>query len=358
MNQLQHATPHPVKPDPRATALTQIALILRLAVIAAAIAVSLWLVGEVLLVVFAAALVAVGLHGSARLIMRLTRLRYGYALALLVLGGIAIIGAVGWWTGPRIATEATQLRSELGRQAGQLRDQLGHTQLGQILLRQLPTALGGEKQEQPGSSFVPGVAGSVAGFISSAFGALGTIAVVLISGLYFAMSPGTYTRGALRLLPPRHRIGGWRVASHVGDQLWHWLAGQAVDMLFVGILSGGGLALLGVPLSLVLGLLAGLLNFVPYIGAIVGAIPAILIAFSQGPQQAAFVAALYAVVQGLEGNLLAPIIQRSAAHLPPAVTILSQTAFGALFGVPGLILATPLTAALLAVGQEMTEPDE
>ncbi len=125
-------------------------------------------------------------------------------------------------------------------------------------------------------------------------------------------------------------------------------------MLVVGLVTGGSLALLGVSLPFILGIIAALLNFVPYVGAIGGAVPAILIAFSQGPRQALLVAALFVVVQTLEGNVLSPMIQRRAVNLPPAATILAQTALGALFGLPGIILATPVAAAILAALREVT----
>jgi predicted PurR-regulated permease PerM len=118
--------------------------------------------------------------------------------------------------------------------------------------------------------------------------------------------------------------------------------------------------LLGVPLPFILAATAALFNFVPYIGAIGGAVPAVLVAFSQGPQQALLVVALFTVVQVLEGNLLSPMIQKRAVDLPPAATILAQTALGALFGLPGILLATPVAAALLAALREVTAdaPDD
>ena len=127
-------------------------------------------------------------------------------------------------------------------------------------------------------------------------------------------------------------------------------------MLVVGTLSSLGLWVIGVPLALVLGVVAGLMNFVPYIGALAGAVPAVLIAFSVGATQGLEKIGLYLVIQGFEGNVMAPLIQKRAVDLPPALTILSQTAFGVILGLPGLIFATPLTAALLAVMTKATTP--
>ena len=127
-------------------------------------------------------------------------------------------------------------------------------------------------------------------------------------------------------------------------------------MAVVGTLSGVGLWLIGVPLALVLGIVAGLMNFVPYIGAIAGSIPAVILAFSVGSTQGLETIGLYLVIQGFEGNVMAPLIQRRAVDLPPALTILAQTAFGSILGISGLIFATPLTAVLLAVMEKATTP--
>jgi predicted PurR-regulated permease PerM len=317
-----------------------------------------WLLKDVVLVIFAAALFAVLLHGLARLLSRSIRLPYGAALTIVALILLGLVTGLGWYAGPNLADEAAQLRDKLGQAIGQLHGTLGKSSWGRFALHQLPTVMGGDKQEGGGNAMPVGLAGSVAGFFESIFGALGTFAVILVAGLYFAANPQLYVDGVMRLLPPEHRRAGRRLAAAAGDALWHWTAGQAVDMLFVGIVSVIGLTMLNVPLAPVLGILAGLMNFVPYIGAIVGFIPAILIALSQGPQHALSVAILYAVIQGFEGNVLAPIIQRRAAHLAPALTILSQTTIGALFGIPGLMLATPLAAALVAVVQVLEPPED
>ncbi len=335
--------------------LALIALLLRWMLGLAVVGVTLWLLSDVLLTIFAGVLFAVLVHGLARLLHQTLRLPYWAALSLVVLVGIGLVALLAWYAGPRLADQFTELRHQLVAGTDQLRDTLGKTNWGRSVLRQLPPSLSGDAGSlgQP-----PNIAGHIAGVLGSVFGVLSTLFIVFVAGLYFAASPGVYVNGMMRLLPPSQRGAGRRIADRLGTTLWHWLAGQSVDMLCVGILTGVGLALLGVPLALVLGVVSGLLNFVPYIGAITGSVPAILVALSQGPQQALYVAILYAVIQGFEGNVLAPIIQRRAVDLPPALTILSQTVIGALFGLPGLILATPLTAIAVAALQELRPGDE
>jgi predicted PurR-regulated permease PerM len=174
-----------------------------------------------------------------------------------------------------------------------------------------------------------------------------------VAALYLAAAPQSYIGGLLDLLPTKQRTPTRRVLNHVGQTLWGWLVGQFIDMLVVGALCGVGLSLLGMPLAFILALIAGLLNFVPYIGAIAGAIPAVLIALSVSTEEALFVGLLYFGVQTFEGNVTAPLIQKRTIDLPPALTILSQTAFGVIFGLFGVILATPFAAALLAAIHEI-----
>lgn len=137
------------------------------------------------------------------------------------------------------------------------------------------------------------------------------------------------------MLPVDWRPRGREVAQKIAHTLQLWFVGQLLDMVIVGVLIGVGLWLLGVPLALTLALFAGLLNFVPYVGALAGAVPAILVALSQSPSMALWVALLFVGVQ-----------MRTIA-LPPALTILCQTVLGTLFGVFGLVIATPLIAAML-----------
>ena len=342
-------------PDPHAAALGRIYSLLRLVVAATAVILTVWLLSDILTVVFAAALLAVILHGISSLLQRYTPLPYWASLIIVLLVLLAALAGLGILAGPGLSQEASRLRDALSNQTRGLHTRLAQSQWGQLILQQVPQSIGGDKSSS-GNGVPAGFAGSVAGYLGSAIGLVGTVIVILIAGLYLAASPATYVNGALRLVPPQHRHMAKELCQTAGSALWAWSAGQALDMLVVGILSGLGLWIIGVPLALVLGLVAGLLNFVPYIGAIAGAVPAVLIAFSVGATQGLETIGLYLVIQGFEGNVMAPLIQKRAVDLPPALTILSQTAFGVILGIPGLIFATPLTAALLAVMAKATTP--
>jgi predicted PurR-regulated permease PerM len=343
--------------DPRAAQLARIHHLLQMTVLLTAMVLAIWLIGDVLMVVFAATLMAVILHNLAAMVERRTRLPYWMALSAVVVVLLVAIGGLGWSSGPAIAEQATRLRVALSTQAHSLRDQMNASTMGRTVLDYLPQSLGGNQAGGGGDSGMgTRIAGSMTGVLSSAFGAVGTLAVILIAGLYFALSPSLYVNGLLRLIPPAHRPAARTLLLVAGRTLWAWTAGQALDMLVVGFLSAMGLWFIGVPLALALGVVAGLANFIPYIGAFVGAVPAILLALSQGTREGLLVLALYAAIQFFEGNVMAPLIQRHAVQMPPGLTILSQTVFGTILGLPGLILASPLTAALLAVMDKATPP--
>ena len=349
--------------DRVAGALERIAALLRVVAITAAVVLAIATLGDVLMIVFAAVLVAVLLRGTAARLGRLVGIGTGWGLLAVVVLLLAFFGGLGWRFGPDLAHQAAQLQDAASQQLAALRAQMQQTDWGRSLLERLPFGLGdtgGEAPATPGSgigSVIPRLAGVVAGALWSVLGLLGTVGVILVAALYVAAAPAQYVHGFTHLLPRARRPEAHRVMDRIGQDLWGWLIGQFIDMLVVGVLCGLGLWLLGMPLVFILALLAALTNFVPYIGAIAGAVPAVLIALAMGGQQAFYVALLYLGVQTFEGNVTAPLIQQRAIALPPALTLVAQTAFGLIFGLFGVILATPLTAAIIAAVQQLTEED-
>jgi len=336
--------------------LARIFRLLRFVLIAAIVAFSIWLVGDVLTVVFASTLIAVVLHGLSSRLGRKTGIAYPLALTIVTLVIVAAIVLLVWSSGPEIANQAMKLRQAIGEQVGALHNRLETNNLGKMALQHVPQSLGGDQPSGSANDMFSTGLGSVTGMLSSAFGVLGTLAVILIAGLYFALSPALYANGILRVVPVGYREEARVLLLTAGRTLWAWTIGQALDMFVVGVLSGLGLWILGVPLALALGVVAALCNFIPYIGAIMGAVPAILLGLSVSSETGLEVLGLYLVIQFFEGNVMAPLIQRHAVQMPPGVTILSQTVFSSILGVPGLILASPLTAAIMAVGDKATAP--
>jgi predicted PurR-regulated permease PerM len=346
-----------------AGALEGIKTLLRTVAVAAAIVLVIATLGEVVMIVFAAVLVAVLLRGAAAWVGNLIGIGTGWGLLAVVVLLVGFFGGLGWWFAPDLAHQAAQLQDNMGRQLAALRAQMQQTDWGRNLLERLPfgpgeAGTGASTTSGSGTgSVVPRLAGIVAGALWSVLGLLGTVGVILVAALYMAAAPAQYVHGVAHLLPKTQRPKTRRVMDRVSHDLRGWLVGQFLDMLVVGALCGVGLWLLGMPLVFVLALIAALTNFVPYIGAIAGAVPAVLIALSMGWQQAIEVALLYTAVQTFEGNVTAPLIQQRAIALPPALTLVAQTALGLVFGLFGVILATPITAAVIAAVQQLTDED-
>ncbi|MGH7200668.1 MAG: AI-2E family transporter, partial [Planctomycetaceae bacterium] len=169
--------------------------------------------------------------------------------------------------------------------------------------------------------------------------------------------PQLYIRGILRLVPVPRRKRCREVLAAAGYTLRWWILGRLFSMAVLGILVGVGLGLLSVPMALTLALIAAALEFIPTIGPILASLPAILIAFMQGPQQALYVVLLYLAVQTVESYLLTPLVERQSVRLPPVMTILVMTLFGVLWGVLGVLVAAPATAAMITVVQMLYVED-
>ena len=166
---------------------------------------------------------------------------------------------------------------------------------------------------------------------------------LIVGMVYFAAQPGVYRRGLLLLAPVKSRPKLGDALDESGKALRYWLGGQLVAMVVTGVLVGLTMWLLGVPAPLGLGLVAGLLDFVPLVGPMIAAIPALLLAFTVSPQTTLFVLIAYTIIQQIEGNIIQPLVQQRAVHLPPAMLLFSLFAASTLFGLAGLILAAPLT---------------
>jgi predicted PurR-regulated permease PerM len=179
----------------------------------------------------------------------------------------------------------------------------------------------------------------------SVFGLFSAGLIVLFFGVYLAADPHTYVNLVARLAPEEKRQTLIDLLYETGTLLRRWLIGQSITMAAIGGVTFVGLLILGVPIAFVLALFAGLACFLPYLGPIIGAIPIILVAGGESFTLALWALGLYCCVQFLESYLLTPLIQARAVSMPPAAVILNQLVFGAVFGLLGLALATPLAAA-------------
>lgn len=179
---------------------------------------------------------------------------------------------------------------------------------------------------------------------ATAFGAVADVLIIVILSAYFCISPAKYRDGAIRMVPLSWREPLSELLSDSGDTLWRWMLGRLLSMVVVGVVFAVGLALLGVPMPVELGLFAAVVTFIPNIGAIAAVIPALLLAANQGSGAALGVLGLYVAIQFTESYLLTPLVQQKQVALPPALVILSQVVAGLVFGFWGIVFATPLMA--------------
>jgi predicted PurR-regulated permease PerM len=183
-------------------------------------------------------------------------------------------------------------------------------------------------------------AGSAVTAATATLGVLANVLIVVFLGIFFALTPRLYARGFVALFPPSYRPRAEDTLAKTATVLRAWLRGQFVAMLAVGLITWLGLLLLDVPLALGLAFLAFLLEFIPVLGPIAAAVPAILVGLSVSPMLGLWVM-LLSIVQ-VESYLLLPLVQRWAVHLPPALSLIGIVAFGLLFGWIGVLLAAPL----------------
>lgn len=304
-----------------------------------AVAYLLWSGIHVLLLTFAGALFALFLWSLADWLSRRTGLRYGWSLTLVVVALALLIGGLSWMLANRLLDQFTKLEQQVPRSVHEIRENLESTLWGRNLLERMPQVADALTSERVFAQLRNVVSG-VAGFLMAAI-------VIVIVGIFGAAEPNQYKAGLLHLVPWPQRARVDQALDAVVFNLRWWLVGQLCLMVIVGVTTAIGLQLMGVPLALTLGLIAGILEIVPYVGPWISVVPAALIALPMGSGHLAMVLLLYFSLHLLEGYILVPLIQRRTIHLPPVLTLGAQLLLGERLGVLGLLVAAPLTVSVV-----------
>ncbi len=341
-----------------------------------------WRTRNVVLVVFLGVLFAIAVSAGTD---RLQKLRIPRAVGapLIVLAFIGLLGAFGTWIGPTVRQQSIELRQKLpealdklerwveGQGGGVLATILGMSDADslaratangqpqappvQVVSGETPQGLRDRIMSQlsgVGRYFLP--------VLGSTLAVVAAILLVLFVTIYVAVDPGLYQRGALRLLPPRNRERAAVVLGAIGATLRKWLVTQLIAMVVIGVVTTGVLLALDVRAAVPLGILAGLLEFVPTLGPIISAIPAIAMGFVDSPEKALFVTIAYIAIQFIENHILIPVLMKEGIDLAPALTIVVQALMAIVFGFLGLLVAVPLLAMIVVcirVGLLHEEPD-
>ena len=323
----------PVQLMPNTRQTTDIAFLRRVFMVVAVgtLVAAVWALSDILLLLFGAVLFAVILHSIAAPLH--TYAGVGRPLALLISGAsiVLLLAAAGFYFGAELAAEMRNvfaiLPEALNRLAAQM--QLGSA-ADMISNGAAASALGG-------------LASRIIAWSTTIAGAFGSLLLILFGGLYLASNPSLYRDGILKLIPPALQPNVKATLDDAGIGLKRWLAGQAIAMLLVGTFTGLGLWLVGVPSAFALAVIVGLAEFLPIIGPVLAAIPALLIASTQDWQTVMLALAVLVAVQQAESNLLTPLIADQMLSIAPAVGLFAVVAMGVLFGPLGLVLGFPLT---------------
>jgi len=296
-----------------------------------------------LLLAFAGVLFGTALRGLAEVVARRLKWPVKWSLLACLALLVVLVAVAALWIIPHVASQLSTLADQLTVAYETVRQSLSSTSTGRRLLG------GSSSLGRQLWSF----AQQAAGLLASAVGVIGGSVFVLAVALYVAVGPAPYRHGLLRLAPPNRRARASELLGALASTLRRWLLGRIVSMTAVGLVTWLGLWILGIPLPLTLGLLAGLLGFVPNLGPIASAIPAVVLAFTLGPLHVVYVIVLYLAVNLADGYGLTPLLQKKTVSVPPALLLTGQVVMGALSGVLGIMLATPLLACLLVLVREL-----
>jgi len=304
-------------------------------------------ISEALLVIFGAMVFAAMLDGGARLLGRAVKVGRGWRLAAVLVFAVGFLVWLGYFAGSQISREAAEFPAIIGAQIGRL---FGW-------LREQGFSIGQDQIQSVVGQLVSGV-GMVTQAIGGVFGALSTLLLIAIIGIYVALEPRLYERGVAWMLPPDQRESFTITAAQMGFTMRRLMAGRLAGMVFEGVFTWLMLTLYGVPMAALLGIITGLLAFVPNLGALVAGALMILVGFSGGVDMGLYTVLVYFVVQNFDGWILVPLIAKKTVDLAPALVLAMQLIMGLLFGVLGLFLADPLLAMIKIALERRSEFNE
>ena len=288
-----------------------------------------------LLVIFGALVFAAMIDGGARLLGRILKIARGWRIAIVLLLTVAFLVWLAAFAGSQFAQQAAQLPSLVEIQINRL---FAWAQANGFALASMDLqAMLGQLGQGVGT-----ISRVVGGFL----GAIASIVLILVIGIYVALEPRLYERGLAWMLPARERADFVVTLDRMAFTMRRLLAGRLLGMVVEGVFTWALLELYGVPMAALLGLLTGLLAFIPNIGAIVSGTIMVLVGFSGGTEMGLFTLGVYFAVQTIDGYLIVPLIARKTVDLAPALVLSAQLVFGVLFGIMGLFLADPLLAMI------------
>jgi predicted PurR-regulated permease PerM len=339
----------------------------------ATLLVATWYFASTLFLIFAGVLLGVALYAMSNLLGRVTELPHSLRLATICLVLLALLSGMLFLGGATIAQQATVLGNTIKSQVVNVKAFLekygvdtSYLDFGNLTASPAGAADTAAAPATPHNLPSAGAIASGGGAILSqtlkivlgTVGAVGNFFIVLFLGLCFAAQPGVYRDGLIYMAPARHRANAAIVVDRIGETLQRWLIAQMVTMFAVFVITWIGLALLGIPSSFILGVQAGLLTFIPTVGALIGGLIVVLASLASGWIAALSAFLLFLGIHALESYILTPVLQRHALEIPPATLFAFQILLGVVFGIWGLALALPLMAVVKVVINFLHEDDD
>jgi predicted PurR-regulated permease PerM len=328
----------------------------------AALLVATWYFASALFLIFAGVLLGVALYAMSKLLGRVTELPHWLRLATICLMLLALLSGVIFLGGATIARQATALSGTIKSQVVNVKAFLekygvdtSYLDFGNLTV---PTAGSADSapatpHNLPSAGTLASSGGAILGqtlkIVLGTVSAVGNFFIVLFLGLCFAAQPNIYRKGLITMAPARRRTDVAVVVDRIGETLQRWLMAQMITMFAVFLITWLGLALIGIPSSFILGVQAGLLTFIPTVGALIGGLIVVLASLASGWIAALSAFVLFLGIHALESYILTPMLQRQALEIPPATLFAFQILLGVVFGIWGLALALPLMAIVKVV---------
>jgi predicted PurR-regulated permease PerM len=391
----QDLLPEPLPPERRGWRTADLA---RASIVALAVWFGLqlaWSVSSLLFLVFLATLFGLAVGRGVDFLERF-RIRRGIASALIVLGALGTIGGVLAWTAPTLIEQGKQLQTEFPEAIHKLQTWIDSKRTGLVgtliksaaaprasagsaaaapvavgvptagtrsptaaqVIRQAADSIAASPSEAIKKRITEGLGGATRylfSFVSNTLAAVAGFVLLVFLAMYIGAEPEVYRGWLLSVVPATSRAQARLILAEVSAVLRKWLVTQLIAMVVIGVVSMIVLLLLGVKAPFALAFIAGLFEFIPSVGPVLSAVPAVLMAFVDSPEKALAVLIAYWGIQFLENNLLIPYLMRGEMDLPPAITLVAQSLMTLVFGFIGLMVAVPLTAAVLVPLRMMAE---
>ena len=305
---------------------------------AAALVFLAWQVRHALILAFGGVVAAVILTAMAHPLRHWAGIGRGWAVTASVLIIVGVLALFGWIVYPEAKAQISDLIARLPDSLEEL-DRMMGSWLPEDAMRR--------------GGMMAGLAQRLALWSGMVVTGVTTLVLVIAAGVFFALRPTAYRNGLVSLFPPSQQPRLREALNRAATALAAWLRAQLLSMLVIGTAVAVATWLLGLPSPLALGLIAGLLEFVPIIGPIVAAIPALLLALAIGPTMVLWTGLAYFAIEQLESNVILPLAQREVADLPPALLIFAFVAMSAVFGIAGVIVSAPFTIALYSLVNDL-----